>query len=135
MFCLRSHILLRNPVLLLQLFQVLRTCGEVLLRRSCFCHLLGLVVEYDEIPVLEVEAVELITGSLRIHDIFVNDKRCAFGLLVDALPDLAARGQSETPSPFATYGGRSADGRGSELAYRMGPNLPNRSNSSSGVTL
>ena len=46
----------------------------------------------NKITVLKVETVQFVTGLLRIHDIFVDDKSCALGVVGDALADLTARG-------------------------------------------
>jgi hypothetical protein len=43
----------------------------------------------DEVTALEVEAVELVAGLLGVHDIFVDDKGGALGVVGDALSDLA----------------------------------------------
>lgn len=81
----------------------------------------------DEVSVLKVEAVQLVAGLLSIHDIFVNDECGAFGVVGDALADLTVLCISVShPSNSLRRG---------NAAYRTGPNLPKRSNSSSGVTL
>jgi hypothetical protein len=43
----------------------------------------------DEVAILEVEAVQLITCHLRVHDIFVDDKGRAFAAVGDTLANLA----------------------------------------------
>jgi hypothetical protein len=62
------------------------------LRQILFCHLrhlLRLVVQYHQIPIHEVEAVQLVTGLLRIHNVVVNNERGAFGGGGGASADLA----------------------------------------------
>ena len=56
------------------------------------------MVEDDEVAVLEVEAVQLVAGALRVHDIFVDDEGGALGVACDALADLAGRFVSGTRS-------------------------------------
>ena len=83
-------------------------------------------VRTDEVAVLEVEAVELAAGLLRIHYILIDHKSRSLGRVGDALAYLAAeKGQSWG------FWGLSQ----SMEAYRIGPNFPKRSNNSSGVTL
>jgi hypothetical protein len=79
----------------------------------------------NKVTVLEVEAVQLVASLLRIHHVFIDDERGAFGIRGDTLADLATRGVSRV----SEGGEKDAD------AYRIGPNLPKRSKSSSGVTL
>lgn len=79
----------------------------------------------DEIAALEVETVQFVTGLLCIHDIFKDDERRALGVVGNSLADLA--GACSQYQSVLSYVG--------ENAYRIGPNLPKRSNSSSGVTL
>lgn len=43
----------------------------------------------DEIAVLEVEAVQLVAGLLRVHDILEDDKSSALGVVRNALSHLA----------------------------------------------
>jgi hypothetical protein len=43
----------------------------------------------NEIPILEVEAIQLIACLLRIHDIFINDEAGALGVVRRALPYLS----------------------------------------------
>jgi hypothetical protein len=64
---------------LLPLRQILRAPG----------HLLGLVVEHDEVAVHEVEAVELVARLLGVGHLVVHDKGGALGRRRVALPDLA----------------------------------------------
>lgn len=47
----------------------------------------------DEITVLEVEAIELVAGLLRIHYVFIYNERGAFGVASNALADLAGESQ------------------------------------------
>lgn len=44
----------------------------------------------DQIAVLEVEAIQLVTRLLGIHDIFVDDECGTLGIVCDALTDLTA---------------------------------------------
>lgn len=56
----------------------------------CIClHFFGLVVQYHQVTIHEVEAVELVTGLLRVHYVFVDHKGCSFGLVVRTGADLA----------------------------------------------
>ena len=55
----------------------------------CFCHLLGLMVQHDEVTVLEVEAVQLVAGGFGVHDIFKDDEGGAFCIACDTLADLS----------------------------------------------
>lgn len=43
----------------------------------------------DEISVLEVEPVQLVTSLLSIHDILIDNKRSAFGISCNPLANLA----------------------------------------------
>jgi hypothetical protein len=63
------------------------------------------VVENDEVAVLEVEAVQLVAGAFRVHDIFVDDEGGAFGVACDALADLTGRFVSDTRSRDSERGG------------------------------
>jgi len=47
------------------------------------------VIQYNEISVLEVETIQLVTRLLCLHHIFVDDKCGALCVVVDALTDLA----------------------------------------------
>ena len=47
------------------------------------------MVQHHEVPVLEVEAVQLVACGFGVHDIFVDHERCALGVVGDALTDLA----------------------------------------------
>ena len=38
-------------------------------------------VQHDQISVLDVEAREALLGPFGIEDVFIDNKRCAFGLL------------------------------------------------------
>ena len=58
----------------------------------CFGHLLGFVVEHDEVAVLEIKAVQFVAGGFGVHDIFEDDEGGAFGSAGDALADLSERG-------------------------------------------
>lgn len=77
----------------------------------------------NEVAILEVETIQLIARCLCIHDIFINHKRGAFGVVGDTLADLAV-----TRVSLGERGG-------SRDTYRIGPNFPNRSKSSSEETL
>ena len=56
-------------------------------------HLLGLVVEDDEVAALEVEAVQAVAGLFGVGHVFVDDEAGAFGVVGDALADLAVAGK------------------------------------------
>lgn len=43
----------------------------------------------DKVAILKVEPIQLIARGLRIHNIFVDDKCGALGVVCDALADLA----------------------------------------------
>lgn len=43
----------------------------------------------DEIPVLKVEAVELVASRLCVHYVFIDDEGGALGVVGDALANLA----------------------------------------------
>lgn len=43
----------------------------------------------NEVSVLEVEAVELVAGLLRIHYVLIDDEGCALGVARDTLSNLA----------------------------------------------
>ena len=61
----------------------------------------------DEVSVLEVEAVELVASRLGIHYVFIDNECCAFGVVGDALADLAAACQYEIAEERAWGLGRS----------------------------
>jgi hypothetical protein len=75
----------------------------------------------DEITILEIEPVQLITGLLRVHDIFEDYERGSFCCIGDALPNLS-------------WGGVSTDRlkkyRNGHETHRMAPNFPKSSNRS-----
>lgn len=101
-------------MLAFEFLQVFLSFGEILFG---LCHLLGLVIEdyvafesairlivtvvssigraraqmrpTDEISILEVEAVQLVTSLLSIHDIFIDNKSSAFGISCNPLANLA----------------------------------------------
>lgn len=79
----------------------------------------------NKIAILEVETIQLVTRLLRVHNIFVNNKRCTLSSIGSALPDLSVLRISAGVSEIAWMRG----------IYRIGPNFPKRSKSSSGVTL
>lgn len=41
--------------------------------------LFGLMIQHDEISVEEIEAIKLVEGVFRVHNVFVDDECCAFG--------------------------------------------------------
>lgn len=43
----------------------------------------------DEVTILEVEAVELVARRLGVHYVFIDNESGAFGVVGDALADLA----------------------------------------------
>lgn len=49
----------------------------------------GRVLRTDQVSALEVEAVQLVAGLLRIHDILVDDESGALGVGGNALADLS----------------------------------------------
>ena len=91
----------------------------------------------NKISVLEVEAVELVAGLFRVHDVFVDYECSAFCVVGDALADLAGfivssvRSEKSVKLSFECNRSRFLK----SATYRTGPNLPKRSKSSSGVTL
>lgn len=46
-------------------------------------------VRTDEVSILKVEAVQLVAGRLGISYVLIDNKRCAFGVVGNALADLA----------------------------------------------
>jgi hypothetical protein len=74
-------------VRLLQTLQPLLPLRQILLRH--FRHFLRLVVQHHEIPIHEVEAVQLVTGLLGVHHVVVDDERSALGGGGGAGADLA----------------------------------------------
>lgn len=46
------------------------------------------MIEYDEVSVLEVEAVELVAGLFGVYNIFVDHECGAFCVVGNALADL-----------------------------------------------
>lgn len=89
----------------------------------------------DEVAILKVKPVQFIASGLCIHNIFVNDKGGTFSVVCDALTDLAVW---ESVSRFWKLvlgdGGRNKLTKRT-VTYRMGPNFPKRSKSSSEETL
>lgn len=85
--------------------------------------MLGSDVHTNEIPILEVESVQLVARLLCIHYVLIDHEGSAFGVICDSLADLAVVDQ------FLTLRRCAAE------TNRMGPNLPNRSKSSSTATL
>lgn len=47
------------------------------------------MVQHNQIPIHEVEAVQLVTRLFGVHDIFIDHIRCAFSLVVCARADLS----------------------------------------------
>jgi hypothetical protein len=45
----------------------------------------------DKVTVLEVEAIQLVAGLLRIHHVFIDYESGALRIIRDALADLAAK--------------------------------------------
>lgn len=74
-------------MLAFELFEVLLPLLEILFRAG---HLLGLVVEHDEVAVLEVEAVQLVARLLGVHDILVDYEGGTLSVVRYALADLAS---------------------------------------------
>ena len=69
--------------------QPLQRLGPLRQIRLTLDHLLGLMIQHDQIPALEIEPVQLVAGLLGVDDVLVHDKRRAFGVVGDALADLA----------------------------------------------
>ena len=125
-------------MLLLQLLKIFLPRGQVLFG---LYHLLGLMVKdyenavsrmtglaisilTDEVSILEVEAIQLVTSLLSVHDIFIDNEGRSFGLVGGALTYLTREQLVSRSSKDSSHS-----------SYRMGPNFPKRSNSSSGETL
>lgn len=83
------------------------------------------MVHTNQVSTLEVEAVQLVAGLFRIHDILIDNESSAFGVGGNALTDLSAECVSQWPMDVIA----------SMTTYRIGPNLPKSSNRSSGVTV
>jgi hypothetical protein len=49
----------------------------------------GEKVRTNEIPILEVEAVQFVASHLRIHYVLIDNECCAFRVVGDSLADLA----------------------------------------------
>ena len=47
------------------------------------------MIQHDEIPVLEIEPVELVACLFGVGDVLVDDKAGAFGVVGGSLADLA----------------------------------------------
>jgi hypothetical protein len=62
---------------LLQVVQPLQPLRQILLRH--FRHLLRLVIQYHQVPIHEVEPVQLVAGLLGVHDVVVDDERGTLG--------------------------------------------------------
>lgn len=82
----------------------------------------------NKVSVLEVEPVQLIAGLFGIGNVLVNDECCSLGCVCNPLSNLAAKTDVSNVIPNSRR-------RCSAGAYRIGPNLPKRSKSSSAVTL
>jgi hypothetical protein len=54
-------------------------------------------VRTNEIPILEVEAVQLVASHLGIHYVFIDNECCAFRVVGDSLADLAVQRVSRWP--------------------------------------
>jgi hypothetical protein len=52
------------------------------------------MIQDDEIAVLKVEAVKLVTGLLCVYDIFVDNKGGAFCVVGDSLTNLTSDGSA-----------------------------------------
>ena len=83
----------------------------------------------NEVSVLEIETIELITGLFGVHDIFIYNECGAFGVVCHALSYLPV-GQSRSELQSNRSGPLEV-----KWTYLTGPNLPKSSKSSSGVTL
>jgi hypothetical protein len=81
----------------------------------------------NEIAILEVEAIQLIASLFGIHHILIDDKCRSLCVIGNPLAYLSMTSVNNTSCTML----RSIWGR----TYRMGPNLPKRSNNSSTVTL
>lgn len=69
-----------NAVFLLHLLEILLPSSNIFSGRSDL-HLLGLMVEDDQISVHEVEAIQSVAGILRIHNILIDDIGCSLGVV------------------------------------------------------
>ena len=78
------------------------------------------MVEYDEIAVLEVEAVQLVAGGFGVHDIFVDDEGGAFGVACYALADLARLNDVSRDRVTVTQYGGSGVGENGIWFERLG---------------
>lgn len=90
------------------------------------------MVEDDEVARLEVEAVQAVAGAFGVVDVFIDDVGGAFGVGCDALADL--------PMCLCQWDvwwelSHRMAGLDCGCAYLTGPNLPNRSKSSSVLTV
>ena len=54
-------------------------------------------VRTNEIPILKVEAVQLVASHLGIHYVLIDNECCAFRVVGDSLADLAVKRVSRWP--------------------------------------
>lgn len=78
----------------------------------------------NKVTVLEIETVQLVARCLRVHNIFVDYKRGSLGVVCYSLANLTLT-RSQHMKEF----------KNEIETYRIGPNFPKRSNSSSEETL
>ena len=104
---------------------MIQYCRELVLSLIC---LAPFVIHTDQVSVLKIEAVELIACLFGVVDVFVDNKCSALGVIGNALADLA--GKSQTGQNYDDD-----DDDDKWQTYRIGPNLPKRSNNWSAVTL
>ena len=93
------------------------------------------MVEHDEVARLEVEAVQAVAGAFGVVDVFIDDVGGAFGVGCDALADLPGKCLVSGMNVRGGLRGRIALRGPNWCAYLTGPNLPNRSKSSSVLTV
>lgn len=79
----------------------------------------------DQVTVLEIETVEFIACLFGVVNVLINHECSSLGVVGDTLANLAGGEKCQIEL---------GDENGGEC-YRMGPNLPKRSNSCSAVTL
>lgn len=83
-------------------------------------------IRTNQVSVLEVETIEFIACLFGVVNVLVDNECGSFGGIGDTLANLTANEMVlDRVLTHETMGGY----------YRMGPNLPNRSNSCSAVTL
>ena len=105
---------------------VIQDCAQIPSASKSISGLNSSVIRTDQVSVLEIEAIELIACLLGVVHVLVDHECGTLRVVGDTLADLPINGEKKIKCQRRND---ERNGREYGWLYRMGPNLPKRSNS------